>query len=300
MFALRKGLFYVLLAAFGYSLFPVLTRSIYAASELRPTDVGVWRFILAVPLIWALVLLRERGHAPLRQSRRLQIFGLGVLYAMSALAAFIGLELINASLYIVLFYTYPAMVALLSLLGGKRLAWNAWVALGFTLLGVFLTVPDFSALAGEPLGVAMAFFNAFTVALYFLASARVLRGSPSMARSTAWVMSSTLLTVLIIPPIWGLRMPDTTQAWLLLALLAIVSTTLPIFALNAGIQALGAAQASIVATLEPVMSIIFAMIFLGEQVFLIQWLGAMCIVSAVLLLEVPGALRRQRLTASTG
>ena len=55
---------------------------------------------------------------------------IGTLLAFAALAAFFGLERLPSGTFSVLFYSYPAMVALLASLLGERLSLVAWIALG--------------------------------------------------------------------------------------------------------------------------------------------------------------------------
>ena len=90
----------------------------------------------------------------------------------------------------------------------------------------------------------------------------------------------------LLLPVFGLRLPDNGSTWLLLLGLGTVSTALPIFAMNTGIRKIGASQASIISTVEPVESMLLAVILLGEVVLPVQWLGAALIVLAVLLLEL--------------
>ena len=73
------------------------------------------------------------------------------------LAAFFALERLPGSTYIALFYSYPAMVVVLSALLGERIRPIAWLALALALTGVVLTVPDLTLGAGiDSFGVALA------------------------------------------------------------------------------------------------------------------------------------------------
>src|SRR5688572_8933175 len=95
----RMGLFWVILAASGYAFLPIFTHYIYENSSLQPTDIGIWRFIFATPLIWLVIWWRESrgekaensGDSP---SQILSLMSLGILYAGAALAAFYGLRYI--------------------------------------------------------------------------------------------------------------------------------------------------------------------------------------------------------------
>lgn len=286
----RKGVLLIVSSAVGFAFLPIITRSIYALTpDFKPTDIGFWRFFFACLTIWSLIFLRERRVSlrpltvPLATSALL-----GGIYAFSAVSAFFGLQRINASLFIVLFYTYPAMVALLSLVMGKRLRLTAWVALSMTLFGIMLTVPDLSQLQADDLvGVITAFLNAFSVALYFVLSSRLLRGSRDLARSTASIMSVTLLVIVASAPlVGGVSVPPNSGTWLLLLALAFVATVIPIFSMTAGIQLIGAPQASIISAIEPALAVLLATLILGESVMPTQWLGTAFIVSAVILLQL--------------
>jgi len=51
----------------------------------------------------------------------------------------------------------------------------------------------------------------------------------------------------------------------------------------AGLRRLPAAQTSILATLEPVIAVLSAAIFLGEGLRMLQWVGAALVLSAAFL-----------------
>lgn len=301
----RDGIFLIVSASAGYAFLPTLVRFIYASSTFEPTDLAIWRFIFAIPIIWiALGLLRRRegASAPPMGVPVWKPLALGLLYATGVWTAFTGLERIPASVFVVLFYSYPAMVALLSALTGVRLGGLAWLALGMTLLGVVLTVPDlFSNMNRlDGLGVLLALGNAFSVAIYFLLSKRALRRARDMRLTAAWQITGCGLSIFAIIPWVGLQMPENPATWLALLALSSISTAYPLFALNAGIQKIGAANASIMSSLEPVLGMVLAAVFLAELILPVQWLGAGLIVSAVILLALPSlALKRQNAYPST-
>lgn len=280
----RLGLLMIFIAATGYAFLPVFTRTLYAVSDLQPTDIALWRFAFATPAIWLIIHLR--GATPDANLPRNKLLALGIVYSAATLTGFFGLQRIEASLYVVLFYTYPAMVTLIAFATGTRLTLVAWLALVLTLIGVVLTVPDFN-LGGETdlVGVGFALVNAVVVAVYFVLVGKLMRGTTSVARGSAWVITGTLLVLLLTIPFFGLQLPPTPQAWLLLLGLGTVSTALPIFAMNTGIQKVGAAKASIISAVEPVEAMLLAVLLLGEVVLPVQWVGAGFIVAAVILLE---------------
>jgi drug/metabolite transporter (DMT)-like permease len=65
----------------------------------------------------------------------------------------------------------------------------------------------------------------------------------------------------------------------------VVGTVVPVAALFAGIERVGAPTASILSTAEPVVTVALAMAFLGEALSPIEALGALAVLGAVRLLQ---------------
>lgn len=300
----RDGLLLLLISALGYACLGVIA-SWLEDTGIAPLDVVVWRYIFATLLIWTIILVR-RAPPPEKPLPRRALLATGLFFALAALAAFFGLRLLPTSTFVVLFYTYPAFVVLISIFLGERLPLLGWFALSLTLCGVVLMTPDFfsgfaqghlwdsltvlpdgaqSVRADAAGGVLLAILNALVVAISFLAINRVLKGHRTSARASAWEITGALFFLLILVLLRGLALPPTPTAWLLLLALASVSTVMPIFALTAGIQKFGASRAAIVSTIEPVMSVALAVILLGDTLLPVQIIGAGLIIVSVLLLQ---------------
>jgi drug/metabolite transporter (DMT)-like permease len=282
----RIGAIYILLSVTGYAFFPVLARKLQDTG-MPSLDIATWRFIFAAPLFWLLVWLRGAPASPTRLPRY-QLLGTGSLLSIAALCAFFGLERIPVSTFIVLFYSYPAMVALFSAIQGERLPLLSWIALGLTLVGVALTAPDFSAgLSGaNAVGVMLSLVNALVVAVYFMLSSRLLRGQTNLVRASAWSVTGACLVFLALVLFRPISWPNSRDAWLGLLGMASFSTVLPIFFLNSGIQKLGPTMASMMGTIEPVLTTLLAVLLLNETLQEIQLLGGALIVASLVLLQV--------------
>lgn len=292
-----RGLIFVVLAVVGYSLLPVFTEGLYQ-DNMGALDIASWRYIIAVPIFWLFVAAqratRRSERVPDADERRIpwvKVLLAGVLLAIAGLLAFEGLQLITAGAYVVIFYTYPAIVALISLVLGERLSLWGWAAIGLSLVGVALTAPDFSAgLQGDNLsGVLYALGNAVVVAIYFVLNSRLLRNTGSPAVGSALACSGALILLLIVMLVsGGARPPSTLNAWVSMLLLAVVSTILPVFSLTVAIQALGPSRAAVFNSFEPLVTASLAVIFLGQEMLPIQWLGGLIIVASVIMLQTLG------------
>ena len=286
------------IAVLGYSVFPIFARGIYADGALRPSDVAAWRFLLATPTLWLIVALgRARNGRPAqgtgnaRRPGRGPLIAMGALHGCASLPAFFALEHIAAGLYSILFYSYPTMVALLSLAFGERLPRVFWWALLGTTVGVLLAIApglEVGASGATPgqgiaLGGTLALLNAFLVACYFQLSRRILRDTPEVLRAVAWSFVGSLSVLASLAVVLGLRIPGGRDFTLLLGL-ALCSTVLALVARNLGIQRLGPPRAALVATAEPLVTLALAALLLAEFLVPAQLLGgALILVSVVLL-----------------
>lgn len=289
----RTGVLFIVLSSVAYGMLPMTLRSIYQNSDLQPTDVAIWRYILAVPLIWIAITAQRKTRTPLiekvapgyRVPLR-SLFTLGIMYGVSVLLAFFGLERLPVGVFLLLFYTYPAMVAVASVFLGQPLPRLGWVALGLTMFGAVMTISEAGGSKPiDPVGVALALAHAVSVMVFFISAGILMKNSRDTARNTAWQLTATLMFLLVFIPLFGFKIPSSASVWMSLLILAGICTALPIFALNAGIQRIGAAQAAIIGTLEPVVGIFTAFLFLHEPVGSTQLIGTFFILSAVILLQ---------------
>ena len=117
---------------------------------------------------------------------------------------------------------------------------------------------------------------------------RLLRGHSATARATAWSMVGTFLPVLALTPFRATTTPADLSVWGSMLGLIVVSTVFPVFFLHAGIQKIGPARAAILGTLEPLLTIVWAAVFLGERLQPVQLLGGALILISVVILQVGG------------
>lgn len=304
----RDGILLVLASVMAYSILPVFIKGIQNAG-LGALDIATWRFALAAPLVWLIVrgLRLPSGDKPLP---RLKLLAMGTLLAAAAVATFFGFERVSVGTYVVLFYTYPAIVAILSALMGERLPAAGWVALVLTTIGIVLTVPDFGQGVGNDnlVGVLLALSCALMVAVYFMLSSRVLKGHTAFGHASAWTTTGALLVLLLLIPFRAAQAPDDflqnigqialslpilaasrsdgIELWVRMLAIASFSTVLAGFFLMVGIQKIGAARASIIGTVEPILTLVFAFVFLGEQMLTVQLIGGGFIIASVIVLQV--------------
>ena len=298
----------MLLSACAFGSGPLFAKPVYALG-VDWHVLSAWRFLFGAAVAWLWVLAWPGPHAGLRRlSRRavLVAVALGVLYTGNSATYYAGLETVSASLAALIVYIYPALVAVLTLRFGRKLEGRrAWTALGVALVGVALSVGGIPAGTAPPLvGLALIIASPIIYSLWIVLAARLSgeraenetsRGAEA-AGATALMMSATagiywVSALLLGRQVLPAEVP--ADAWPGLVGVGLISTFVAIQAFYAGAQRVGAVQAALVSTVEPIWTIALAALLLGDRLAPIQLAGGGLIIAAVLLAQTtPPAVSR--------
>jgi drug/metabolite transporter (DMT)-like permease len=245
--------------------------------------------------ILALSAVGRRRLVPLRRLPRRDrwfIVAAAVANTVLNLAAFIAFERITIALTLLVFYLYPAGVALVSVAWlGERLDRLRWAALAISLAGTALVVAGAGDLgAVDALGIGLAFLAGMMQVFYVLAARHGFAHVPGPQAATM-TMAGALGLYLVIAVVFGtlasLAQPLASQAafWPVLAA-GVIGAGVPTVCYIAGIRRLGPPRAAILATFEPVVGVALAAWLLDEQPAPVQLLGGALILVAAILLQL--------------
>jgi drug/metabolite transporter (DMT)-like permease len=284
-----SGTFLCLGSGAAFGAMAIFGKLAYGAGATVGTLLSV-RFLLAAGAFWLIVLALGVAHEVRALGRRdigvaLALGGCG--YAAQAGCYFAALERIDASLLSLLLYTFPAMVAAAAVaLGRERIDGRRVAALALASGGLALVVAGAGAGALDPLGAALALTAAVVYTTYILVS------DGSAGRLRPWVLSALVCSGAAVPLTLGaallgeLRPGELTPAgWGWLGCLALVSTVASIALFFAGLKRAGPTTASILATVEPLVTVVLAFIVFGETLGVPQLLGGGLVLSAVVMLN---------------
>ena len=283
----RSGIGFCLVAAACFGALPVLGKGAYGDGA-GPLELLWARFGIAAAVFWVLVPLFVRRPQP-----RLRFLVAGVLmgfcgYALEAGLFFLALERIDASLVELLLYAYPAIVTVVALaLGREAPAPRLLSALFLASVGVVLVFAGSLATGVDPVGLALGLGAAVVYAGYVLAGERVVATvHPLLLAALVSTGATAAFSVVgfLRAGRGSLPIPTSGAAWWAAGVMAVVATVVPMAALFAGIRRVGAATATIVSTLEPVVTVALATVFLAEQLSVVEAAGAACVLLAVRLL----------------
>ena len=288
-----RGLSLVALSTLAYGVLPILGKVAYSAG-VRPLPLLAWRYVIAALLI----ALLERGERPpLRE--RVRLWAIGSVFVFNSIAYFRALEQIPASVTALVLYTYPVIVALLAaLVGVERLTWRALLATLGAFGGCALTAGG--APSGAPLrlsGVAWALAAALVYASYIVLSSRFGSGVPARVLALHLAQAAAVLCVAFGLADGSLALPMDPRGLLAVAGIGVVSTVVAMTTFLAGMALIGPTRASVLSSLEVIVTLVLAFVFLGERLGPWQWAGAALILGAVAFQSF-GALRRAMMSAS--
>lgn len=283
----------ILLGAIGFSSKSILIKLAYADStQVDAITLMTLRMLFALPFFLAVALWRGKtAEAERRRSDWAALLLLGLTgYYLASFLDFKGLEHIPAGLERLILFLYPTFVVLLTALTYRRAIGRIQqlaLLLSYAGIGLVYGAQSLSDSPDITLGALLVLGSAVTFAVYMTASGHYIPRFGSR-RFTAYSMSvacaATIAHFLLTRPLARLAVsPDVL--WLAVGL-ALISTVLPAFLMNAGIRRIGADQAAIIGTFGPVSTLVLAYLVLDEAMALPQILGAALVMSGVLLVSL--------------
>ncbi|MBY4895831.1 DMT family transporter [Cupriavidus sp. AU9028] len=283
------GVLLIAISATAFGAMAIFARFAYASGAdvygLLPV-----RFVVAALALVAIMWLRRVPLPGWRRVLALAAMG-GIGYAGQSWCFFLALNHAQASLVALLLYLYPVFVTVLAALFLKeRLTGPTVTALVLCSLGAGLTVGGGQ---GSPLGIALGLGAALIYSVYIVVGARVTAGVHPLATTTVVSIAAALVWLAIaairasagVPP----ALPADAAGWAAVLAIALVSTVVAILTFFAGLQRLGAARASMLSTLEPLVTVLLAAALLGEHIGGLQAVGGALILAGVLWLTRPRA-----------
>lgn len=281
-----RGRAFVFAATVFWALSATLARFVFRDRHVDSLVVVELRLAIATLVLFAILVAARRDllrvqRADLRYFAILGLFGVAAVQS----TYYYSIAHLGVNVGILVQYLAPTMLVALELVRGRWVGWSMIAAVGSALSGTALLVGgvDPRTIHAGPLQWAVGFGSAFAFAFYIQYSKR------GLARyHPATVLFYTFLVATLF---WALRTPPWAIAaagygpdlWLMFVALGLFSTLVPFTLFYAGLRSLPAAEASVIATAEPLVVIVAAAVFLGERLGPMQLVGALFVLAAALL-----------------
>jgi drug/metabolite transporter (DMT)-like permease len=260
-------------------------------ANVEPSTAALFRCVYALPFLGLLAMAERRAYGPRPAGQRWLALLAGIFFAIDLVAWHHTINQVGAGLATVLGNTQVVIVAILAwLILGERPPGRTLLALPVVLVGVVLIsgVVGSGAYGRNPgLGVVLGLVTALAYAGFLLV---LRRGNADLRRPAGPLFDATLAAAIASLAI-GLPLGEIDVApalpshgWLLA--LALSSQVVGWLLISVSLPRLPAALTSVVLTLQPIGSVLLAMLILAEAPSVVQLLGAATILAGLLLATV--------------
>ena len=295
------GVLFTVAAGIALGTLGPISNVAYDAGMTSTTFAGL-RVTIGALVLLAIALRRER-RVSLRSLGRRDRLALGLTAGAQAtlsLALFAAYGSMTVALVLAVYFSYPILVAGLSIaLGRERATAARGVALALALGGLLTVVlgrmgPETTI---SMAGVGLAALAALCQATYLVASRNGFTRVPS-TQAVAVILGGAALAI------WAVALPvdgpsgrltawvAEPAAWLAVLIAGAVGAGLAKVWLLRGVRRVGGTRASVLMLVEPVTGVLLAGLLLGQPIGLPEIAGGAAILSGALLAQRPAPARR--------
>jgi drug/metabolite transporter (DMT)-like permease len=273
------GILLIAISAASFGTLAIFGRFLYA-DGLDTFTVLFLRFSFAAGILAIILILRKQSLP--RGKILLQLIGMGAIgYVSQSFTYLTAIKYASAGLVALLLYLYPMFVFILSVIVfHENVTWLKVTALVLALAGTAFTVDP---AGGQLKGILLAIASALIYSVYIIVGTNVMK-HVSAVQSSLVIFASAGIVYGILIGINGAHFPTTSIGWLGVAGIVLVATVIPVVTFLAGLERIGPTNASMLSTLEPVVTVLLAAWIFSEHLQVITIVGGGLILVAVLVL----------------
>ena len=242
--------------------------------------------VFLVVLLIAVWLSGSRVSIERKELYRCLVLGILLCAEMYLLLA--SILFIPVALSILVFYTYPIMIAVWTWRTGRsNFSYFGLSVMMVAFIGLITTLAGSDGLLvgwdGRN-GIALAFLAAICLAALLLLSERVLERQSAKIMMLYMLLSTTAVVGFVSIFIVELTWPTSSEGWLALSGSAVFYAVATLLLFKA-VDLVGSLQTAIIDNTSPVWAMILGIIVLGQWLTVQQVIGATITVAAVMLLQ---------------
>ncbi len=261
---------------------------------IDPVMLSATRALLAFGMLFTYMVIARRDalRVKLRELPFLIFFGV-VGLALVHFTYFKAISLTSVATAILLEYLAPVLVLLVSVVVLRdRFTWSLPMSVVMSVTGCALVVGAIggTGLRVSPEGLAWGLGSAVFFAGYTIMGRWAAHRFSSWTLLTYGLGAATLFWFVVLggpaPVFATLSNPKTLAA---VTFIAFTSTVVPFGAFLKALRHIRATEASVTATLEPVLAAVLAWLLFGESLGTAQILGGLLVIGAIMVSQRPGS-----------
>lgn len=288
----RSGVIFALVTAVCLGSITTQAKLFYAEGGNAMT-LMLARFFVST-LVFGLFVFFRRQSFRVNASERMGVLLVGCVWSGAMIFYLLSVETISVSLAVLILYAYPLVVLLVSM-ATRQLPPSSRLISLFLLafVGLYLALST-GKVELDTTGLVFAALASLGAAFTFIKGARIAPLLNPLVM-TFWINFVGL--VMIVPLVYSSFVIDVTPAGLTALTIATAFYVVAILCQFQALARLPAATAAFILNLEPVVSILLAVIILREQLASWQWFGV-ALVIAVLIASIKMGSGRAQVTGA--
>lgn len=287
-----KGIFFASLSGMLYGFLAYFGVQIMQEGNCSISNMLFWRFLLTT-FVFLGCLVFSKGKV----GQKLQIsyiLGASFFYGICAMFYFMASQYIGTGLAMVIFFSYPTLVALLNWLFHRHKITLVYY-ISFVLMGVgIFLLSDKDQMSFDLYGIFLAVLSGLSYAFYMIISKKEAHNLTPVFSSFLVSLGNSILFLIISFVDQSFFVPHFSSVWVNLLGVALIATVLPIFLLLISLKYISSTKASIVSVLEPVVTVILGVVLLGESLSMLQIIGVIILLAGTLSIQFDKSVEIQK------
>ncbi|CAM3913508.1 DMT family transporter [Flavobacterium branchiophilum] len=284
--SLLKGVFLVGIGAASYGMLATFVKLAYQEGYTT-AEITTSQFVYGLLGVWLVVAFQNIKNGSntvvVHTTDRLKLLLAGTSLGMTSVFYYLCVKYINVSIAIILLMQTVWIGVLVEMIVEKKRPSNQKIAaVVLVLIGTVLATNVLNhSIALDWRGLFWGLLSALSFSTTMFTANRIANHLPSAKRSLYMLVGGgiVILFFLIITQNTPFNYTIFTKWGILLALFG---TIIPPLLMNVGFPLTGIGLGSIVAALELPVSVLMAYFLLHENVFLLQWIGILLIIVAII------------------
>lgn len=287
------GFLAAIITGVTFGIAPLFAKFAYGMGASVLT-VLAYRFLMGVVLVWLYLYYTKSEEKP-ESAKKIKLILLGAtIYAGMSGSYMFSYTTIPASLSAMLLYLFPLLVTIAAIaLKQEKFSWDKGIALVVTLAGLFLLLQA-SFTAANMVGIIAGLGAAVMYAMYVIIGDRVIKGMGPL-NATMYISLGGGIAYFAAGLFSGnLQFPLTPLTWVMILGMSMCGTIIGTATFWIGASLIGPSKTSIICTIEPLVTASLSCWMFSESMTLIQWLGGLLIIAAVVLLQYTSMLEEKK------
>jgi len=280
------GALLIIVSAASFGTLGILGRYAYA-DGLDTFTILALRFTIGAVLMAGLLVVRHERWP--RGSTLVRLIGMGALgYVGQSFCYLTATQYASPGLVALLLYLYPVFVAILSAVFlREKFTPLKIAALALATFGAALTA---NPQGGQWTGILLAVAAAAIYSVYIIVGAGVMQKVSAFQSSTV-IFASAGAVYATLALLRGPQLPHSGAGWAAVIAIVLIATVIPVVTFLAGLRRIGPTNASMLSTVEPIVTVLLAALLFGDVLTTVALIGGALILIAVVMLA-RGELRQ--------